>query len=97
MTVLSARARTSSEAGVAFINSPEPQEGVDRLRAVGAAPAIEPPIAVGETSRSASSPPRLEAPNLPEPQDSSRLGGMCARRPSHSPPCCDFMLRAEPF
>src|SRR5262249_8476389 len=36
------------------------------------APAIEQlSIAVGETSRSASSPQHLGAPNLPEPQDSS--------------------------
>src|SRR5262249_38081573 len=37
----------------------------------GRRPEIEPSIAVGETSGSASSPQHLEAPNLPESQDSS--------------------------
>jgi hypothetical protein len=54
-------------------NSAEPQGSseVSTASAMGAAPEIEPSIAVGETSGSASSPQHLEAPNLPESQDSS--------------------------
>jgi hypothetical protein len=56
-------------------NSSEPQgqSEVSTASAVDAAPAIEPSIAVGETSRSASSPQLLQVPNSSEPQVSSEV------------------------
>jgi hypothetical protein len=56
-------------------NSSEPQgqSEVSTVFAVDAAPAIEPSIVVGETSRSASSPQFLQVPNSSEPRESSEV------------------------
>jgi hypothetical protein len=53
-------------------NSPEPRGSseLSTASAVDAAPAIEPSIAVGEASRSTSSPQFLQVPNSSEPQSS---------------------------